>query len=119
MIDDGKLGERNHYCGRIFVGYTKDSEAGLIWRFKRDKVDLGTLGDLMSHVTDLGHFLAGPIEEVVGNKDTFIAQRPIVKKGEGTHYSTRGGTKKGDVTNEDYVGVLVRFANGAYGSFEA
>jgi len=38
---------------------------------------LGTLGDLGSHVIDMAHMLAGPIERVVSNRETFITQRPI------------------------------------------
>ena len=118
LISDGKLGELTHYRGRFFVGYASNPEGGLTWRFKKELAGLGALGDLMSHVTDMAHFLAGPIKEVIGNETTFIFRRPIVKAGEGTHYSARGGEEKGDVTNEDYAGALIKFANGAHGSFE-
>ena len=118
LISGGKLGELTHYRGRFLVGYASDPEAGLTWRFKSESAGLGALGDLMSHVTDMAHFLAGPVEEVVGSRKIFIPQRPVVKEGEGTHYSARGGEEKGEVTNEDYAGALVKFANGAHGSFE-
>ena len=72
----------------------------------------------MSHVTDMAHFLAGPIKEVVGTEKRFIPQRPIIKEGEGTHYSARGGAEKGAVTIEDYASAPVRFADGTRGSFE-
>ena len=118
LIAAGKLGELTHYRGRFLIGYACDPEAGLTWRFKRELAGLGAVGDLMSHVTDMAHFLAGTIKEVVGNEKRFIPQRPIVKEGEGTHYSARGGIEKGAVTNEDYASALIRFAHGAQGSFE-
>jgi predicted dehydrogenase len=64
--------------------------------------------------------LVGPIAKVVGTQETFIKQRPLPQPGVGTHYA-RGssGDPTGDVTNEDYAGALVEFANGARGTFEA
>jgi len=118
LINDGKLGELTHYRGRFFVGYASNPESGLSWRFIKELAGLGALGDLMSHVTNMAHFLAGPINKVIGNEKTYITQRPIVKEGK-SHYNALGGDKKGNVTNEDYVGALVKFDNGAQGSFEA
>ncbi len=57
--------------------------------------------------------------EVVGNRATFIGERPLPHAG-GTHYDTAApDDPRGPVTNEDYVGALVRFANGAQGTLEA
>ncbi len=117
LISEGKLGELTHYRGRFLVGYASNPEGGLSWRFIKELAGLGALGDLMSHVTNMAHFLAGPIKEIIGSEKTFIPQRPIVKEGE-THFTARGGGEKGDVTNEDYAGALVKFSNGAQGSFE-
>ncbi len=67
---------------------------------------------MLSHTTDLGHFLVGPIKQVVANRKTWIDSRP------------KGGGQvpplpRQPVTNEDYVGGLVQFENDARGSFEA
>ena len=118
LIRDGRLGSLTHYRGRFFAGYASNPEGVLSWRFDRDLAGLGSLGDLMSHVIDMAHSLAGPIAKVVGNRHTFIGERPLAIPGEGTHFSVGGGGPKGPVTNEDYVGALVQFANGAQGSFE-
>jgi predicted dehydrogenase len=81
---------------------------------------LGTLGDLGSHVIDMAHLLAGPIERVVSNRHTFVAERPIQQPGTGTHYDRATGDEPlGAVTNEDYFNALVRFRNGAQGILEA
>jgi predicted dehydrogenase len=118
LIAAGALGELTHYRGRFLNGYAKDPDGVLSWRF-RESQGYGVLSDLLSHAIDLAHLLAGPIAEVVGNRRTFIATRPLPHAG-GTHYDTAGpDDPRGNVTNEDYVGALVRFAGGAQGTLEA
>jgi predicted dehydrogenase len=119
LIEAGKLGRLTHYRGRFFTGYASNPYGVLSWRFQREN-GLGALGDLMSHVIDMAHMLAGPVEKVIGNRETFIRQRPIPTPGEGTHFSLgTANSEMGDVTNEDYAGALVRFVNGAQGTLEA
>ena len=118
LIAGGELGELTHYRGRFLNGYAKDPNGVLSWRFLAEQ-GYGTLSDLLSHAIDMAHLIAGPIAEVVGNRRTFIASRPLPHAG-GTHYDTAGpDDPRGDVTNEDYVGALVRFAGGAQGTLEA
>ena len=118
LMRDGKLGELTHYRGRFLVGYGSNPEGTLSWRFQHETAGTGALGDLMSHVVDMAHMMAGSIKRVTSICKTFITQRPLAIKGQGTHFSTASGGPKGDVTNEDYVGALAQFANGAQGSFE-
>ena len=118
LIEGGKLGRLTHYRGRFFSCYASNPHSVLSWRFQGEH-GLGTLGDLMSHVIDMAHFLVGPIESLVGNRETFIKERPLAIPGKGTHFSTGSADDPhGDVTNEDYVGALVRFENGVQGSLE-
>ena len=102
LIRDGKLGTLTHYRGRFLVGYASNPHGVLSWRFDRDLAGMGATGDLMSHVIDMAHSMAGPIGRVVGNRHTFIAERPLATPGEGTHFSVSTGGPKGVVTNEDY-----------------
>jgi len=119
LIADGKLGQLTHYHGRFLNGYAGDPNGFLSWRFEAAN-GLGTLSDLMSHVIDMAHMLAGPITRVTSDQEIFIRQRPIPQAGSGTHYD-KGSSDgpQGDVTNEDYVSALVRFENGAHGMLEA
>jgi predicted dehydrogenase len=119
LIQRGALGDRTHYRGRFFVGYGSNPQSVLSWRFQRELAGLGTLGDLLSHVIDMAHLIAGPIKRVVANRETFIAERPLPTPGVGTHFTIRDDGPRGKVTNEDYVGALVQFANGAHGTLEA
>jgi predicted dehydrogenase len=119
LIDSGKLGRLTHYHGRFLNGYAGDPYGFLSWRFEQEH-GMGTLGDLLSHVIDLAHMLAGPIARVISDKETFIRQRPIPQPGSGTHYDVGSSDSPlGAVTNEDYVSALVQFTNGAHGMLEA
>jgi hypothetical protein len=65
-------------------------------------------------VIDMAHMLAGQIDQVVSNRETFITQRPIRQPGTGTHYDRAAGSGPlGAVTNEDHFSAIVRFSNGA------
>lgn len=119
LIDSGELGTITHYHGRFLNGYAGSPNGFLSWRFEAEH-GLGTLGDLMTHVIDMAHLLAGPIDRLVANREIFIRQRPIPTPGAGTHYDVaRGDEAHGPVTNEDYVSMLVRFERGAQGILEA
>jgi predicted dehydrogenase len=118
LIASGALGDLTHYRGRFLNGYASDPNGVLSWRFLAEQ-GFGTLSDLLSHAIDMAHLLAGPIDEVVGSRETFIRTRPLPHPG-GTHYDTgSAGGPRGEVSNEDYVGALVRFAGGARGTLEA
>ena len=120
LIERGDLGAITHYHGRFLNGYARDARGYLTWRFEIDH-GYGVLSDLLPHVLDMAHFIAGPIDAVVANRAIFIPQRPIPAAR--TIGNPLGGatdeTSMGAVTNEDYVGALVRFTNGARGTLEA
>ncbi len=119
LIRSGRVGTLTHYRGRFFAMYGSHPQGQLTWRFDRSLAGLGTLGDIMSHVIDMASLLAGPIKRLVSNQHTFIQKRPLPVPGRGTHFSLgQPGDPLGDVTNEDYVGALVQFENGAQGSLE-
>ena len=119
LIDSGRLGEITNFRGRFFSMYGADPMGLLSWRFLVDEAGYGVSSDILSHAVDLAHMLIGPITEVSGTRETFIRDRPLPKAG-GTHYD-RGqpGDPTGAVTNEDYAAAMVRFANGARGTFES
>ena len=118
LIAAGELGEITHYRGFFLADYAADPNGALTWRYKLDGAGLGVLGDIMPHTVDMAQNLLGPIESVSAEKETFIRERPEVPAGMGTgHFVVEGG-EMGPVENEDYVGSLVRFENGARGTLE-
>jgi predicted dehydrogenase len=120
LVADGRVGDVQHYRGRFFSMYGSDPLGLLSWRFLVDEGGHGVTTDLMSHSVDLAHMLVGPIARVVGTTETFIRERPRPVPGAGTHYGRgRPEDPVGEVTNEDYAGMLCVFESGARGSFEA
>ena len=117
LIESGSLGELTHYRGRFFCGYGHNPYSVLSWRFDKQRAGYGVLGDLMPHVLDMALMLAGPIDQVVSQHETFIQERPVPDE-TGTHFSVRPDGPTEAVTNEDYVGAMVRFGNGARGTLE-
>ncbi len=119
LIKEGRLGKLTHYRGRFFSMYGRDPLSLLTWRFT-EQSRYGTLTDIMSHAIDMALHLCGPIRRVVSSRQTFITHRPLPVAGQGTHYSVGAADDPtGPVTNEDYVGALVDFDNGARGTLES
>jgi predicted dehydrogenase len=119
LIATGELGEITNYRGRFLSMYGADPLGVNSWRFQRDEAGYGVTSDLLSHAVDLAHMLIGPITRLTGVVDTFIRERPVPPDG-ASHYG-RGSADdpRVPVTNEDYAGMLVEFANGTRGTFEA
>jgi predicted dehydrogenase len=119
LIGTGELGEITNYRGRFFSMYGSDPLGINSWRFQLDEAGYGVTSDLLSHAVDLGLMLIGPITRVCGTIETFIRERPA-PTGADSHYS-RGAPSdpRAPVTNEDYAAMLVEFASGARGTFEA
>jgi predicted dehydrogenase len=124
LIAEGKLGRIMNVRGVFFADYSSEPNGALSWRFKRDLAGSGVLGDLMGHLVDLMHYVLGSIEEVTGLTHTTHTQRPIQQMGVGTHFDVVEGGEMGDVENEDYAAMLIRFgsnsnAAGAVGTLES
>jgi predicted dehydrogenase len=116
LIADGGLGRITNVRGIFFADYSSEPNGALSWRFKRDLAGSGVLGDLMGHLVDLVQYVIGDISEVTALTSTTHKQRPIQQMGKGTHFDVIEGGPMGAVENEDYAGMLVRFANDSYGA---
>jgi predicted dehydrogenase len=119
LVADGRLGRVTNYRGRFFSMYGSDPLGLLSWRFRLEEGGHGVTTDLLSHAVDLAHLLVGPITRVVGTTETFIRERPLPAQGAGHYGRGAAGDPTGEVTNEDYAGMLCEFEGGARGSFEA
>jgi len=118
LIADGRLGAVEHVTIRLLSDYAAHPDAGLTWRFQNAWAGSGVLGDLVSHGLDLGRHLVGELEELICDRATFIAQRPLVGPTTDRTAVIRQGPR-GLVENEDYVSALLRFAGGARGVLES
>src|SRR3954454_13598300 len=119
LIAAGELGEITHYRGAFLADYANRPDSAASWRFFRADAGSGALGDLMAHVVDLTHHLAGPIERLSGRTATITPRRPRQPMGEGTHFSRVQTDDLVDVENEDWAGAQVELASGTVGSIEA
>jgi len=119
LIASGELGQITNYRGRFLSMYGADPLAVNSWRFQLDEAGYGVTSDLLSHAVDLAHLLIGPITRVIGTVDTFIRERPVAGQASSHYGRGRPEDPRQAVTNEDYAGMLVEFAGGARGTFEA
>ena len=124
LIASGALGQITNLRGSFFADYSAEPNGALSWRFIRALAGSGVLGDLMGHLVDLVQYLVGPVAEVTGVTKTVYHERPKLEMGKATHFAVIEGGEKAPVENEDYAGMIVRFAEtgpgaGAVGTLEA
>lgn len=118
LLDDGKIGRVYHYRANYLQDFIMDPNFPLIWRLKKEISGSGALGDIGAHSIDMARFLIGEFTEVTATMETFIKQRPIGEMTGGL--SAKGNSDEmGEVTVDDAVAFIVRFENGALGTFEA
>ena len=110
MVERGELGERlYHYRARYAQDWIADPKFPLVWRLRSASAGSGSLGDIGSHIIDLGRFLIGEFRDVCAVGETFVKQRPVSDE--------RG--RRGRVTVDDAVAVIGSFRNGTLATLEA
>ncbi len=113
MIERGDLGDRIfHFHARYAQDWIVDPNFPLIWRLQSGLSGSGTLGDIGSHVIDIGRYLVGEFKEICGSMETFIKERPAERKD-----GRKGPLRRVDV--DDAVSLIGRFRNGAMATVEA
>ncbi len=120
LIDEGKIGRIFHWRGAYLQSWIVDPDFPLTWHLKKETAGSGPMGDLNSHSVDLARFLVGDIKSITAMTANFITERPLPGEGAATFSAgSAPSAGKGKVTVEDAAFMLVQFANGALGSFEA
>lgn len=115
LLDEGWLGAVEQFNARFLTMYGGNPLSRLSWRFQNQYAGSGAVGDILSHVVDLAHYLAGSITKVMATTHTFITERPLPDTN-ASHFSLGApDDPKGKVDNEDYASVLVEFAHGGVG----
>jgi predicted dehydrogenase len=119
LIDEGRIGTIYHWRGAYLQSWIMDPDFPLTWHLRKETAGAGPHIDLNSHSIDLARFLVGDIAEVTAMTASFITERPLPGKGAATFSAGSGEqTERGKVTVEDAAFLVVRFANGALGSFD-
>jgi predicted dehydrogenase len=116
MIERGEIGDRIfHFRARYAQDWIVDPNFPLVWRLQSDPAGSGALGDIFSHIVDLGRYLVGEFKEVCATMETFVKERPV-----GRDRRSRRRTKAtARVDVDDAVTMIGRFKNGALASLEA
>jgi len=121
LIDEGKIGRIFHWRGAYLQSWLTDPNFPLTWHLRKETAGSGAQAGINSHSVDLARYLVGDIKSVVAMKTTFVKERPLPGASAGT-FKAEGSVasgKKGKVTVEDAISMVVEFENGALGSFEA
>ena len=130
LVKQGTIGEIRHIRASYLQDWA-DESVPFAWRFQKDKAGSGSHGDLNAHIVDMTRFVSGlEIETICGAiAETFVKQRKIIEQDAGGGIVTdeqmryakadAGAAKMGDVTVDDAVLFLVKYDNGAVGSYEA
>jgi predicted dehydrogenase len=108
LIDSGALGRIFHFRAQYLQEWIIDPNFERVWRLDKSVAGSGALGDLGSHIIDLGRFLVGEPKRVMAMTKTFIPERPLP-----------GGGGMGKVDVDDAFVSLFEFENGAIGTLEA
>jgi predicted dehydrogenase len=107
LVQEGNIGRIFQVNAYYLQGWLVDSEVPLVWRLQKEMTGTGVLGDLASHIIDLVEWMSGErIQTVMADMQTFITERRLP-----------GGSGSGRVDVDDAANFLVRFGNGALGTF--
>jgi len=112
LIDDGSIGKILEFRAAYLQDWIMDQNFPLVWRLKKSMAGSGVLGDLGTHIIDLGRFLVGDIDSTVGMTKTFIQERPLLQ-------NNSDEKKTGKVDVDDAFIALLKFKSGVIGSVEA
>ncbi len=107
LIQQGRLGRIYHFRARYLQEWIADPDFPMVWRLDAATAGSGALGDLGSHIIDIGRFLIGEPASVSALLTTFIPERK----------TEDGRTAKVEV--DDAFEAIVQFENGAVGTLEA
>ncbi len=113
LIDEDRVGRVFHYRAKYLQDWTispKVPQGGAtLWRLDADVAGSGVTGDLLAHSIDTAMWLIGDIDSVSAMTETFIKEREL---------QDEPGKMK-TVGIDDACAFLVRFKNGAMGTFES
>ena len=131
LVKDGFIGEVRHVRATYLQDWA-DESVPFAWRFKKELAGSGAHGDLNAHIIDMTRFVSGlEVTEVTGAiAETFVKKRRIVDQDSGggiqltdeqMRYAKagQGDAQYGEATVDDTVLFIVRYNNGAIGSYEA
>jgi predicted dehydrogenase len=108
LIQSGELGEIISFQGEFSEDFMADSQSPWSWRCEAQHAG-GALADLGSHLLAMARYLVGDVQAVCADTQTVHRQRP----------ATTGSHEQRSIAVDDQAHALLRFANGARGTFSS
>lgn len=108
LIRNGELGEIISFQGEFSEDFMADPNSPWSWRCEAEHAG-GALADLGSHLLAMARYLVGDVEAVCADTQTVHRQRP----------ATAGSPEQRSIAVDDQAHALLRFANGARGTFSS
>jgi len=116
-VRNGDFGDLSVFHGRYWCDYSCDPSAPFSWRYQGG-MGSGALGDIGSHVIDVGEYICGPIESVSGAALTVqVGKRPLPLGAVVGHEAAPVSEETAEVDNEDSAVFSARFRSGLTGTF--
>jgi predicted dehydrogenase len=118
IVAAGGFGQVQQFNARYFTDYAASPNTPFTWRYQRNEAGSGALGDIGSHIIDLGRSLIGEIESIRGaTLETFVRERPVPAGHAVGHAHVETTGEMRAVDTDDVAAFEVRFQDGALGSF--
>ena len=108
LIENGDLGQIISFQGEFSEDFMADPASPWSWRCDANHAG-GALADLGSHLLAMARYLVGDVEAVSADTQTVHRQRPAMA----------GSPEQRSIAVDDQVHALLRFANGARGTFSS
>jgi predicted dehydrogenase len=116
-VRNGDLGDLSLFHGRYWCDYACDPRGPFGWRYTGG-MGTGALGDIGSHIIDIGEYLFGPVESVSGAAlSVQVGKRPMPLGAVVGHNAAPVSDELGEVDNEDTAVFSARFQSGLAASF--
>ncbi|RMS04988.1 Gfo/Idh/MocA family protein, partial [Pseudomonas coronafaciens] len=108
MIEAGELGDIVSFQGEFSEDFMGNPTSPWSWRCEPAHAG-GALADLGSHLLAMARYLMGDVEAVCADASTVHRQRP----------ASLGSSEMRAIAVDDQTHALLRFANGARGTFSS
>lgn len=108
MIDSGELGQIISFQGEFSEDFMGDPQSPWSWRCDPAHAG-GALADLGSHLLAMARYLLGDVDSVCADSSTVHPLRP----------ASAGSQQQREIAIDDQTHALLRFANGARGTFSS
>lgn len=100
LVDSGRLGSIHHFRGRFFANRLAPEDHPLEWRHREELAGSGVIGDLVSHILDMAHYLVldyDKVEKLSVQGQVVVPRRRDPSTG-----------RMAEVTTEETVSVYMR-----------